>query len=110
MNAAHNRPNFGSDSAIAAWQTECNAISSTMTSEYALAPRCTIMRADGRMLRQAGEPVTVADFEPMVTPTGVIHPLAQLDRAVRDGAVLRRGRLYPVQDGPGPRGDGPIAA
>jgi hypothetical protein len=101
------RPAFGSDRQLVAWQRECNAVALGMTSDYCVAPQCTIVRADGRVIG-AGAPVSVADFEPaLVTPTEVIEPRAQLDRAVRDGAVLMRGRRYILQ---GAGGDGPAAA
>lgn len=94
-------PCFGRERDAIAWQRKCNALAATMTSEFAVAPDCFVTRADGRVLR-AGEAITVADFEPLVTPAETINPRAQLDRAVRIGAVLVRGRRYPIQDGGGP--------
>ncbi len=106
MSTAHRRPVFGSDDRLAVWQRECNALAGTMTSDYAVAPLCSIVRVDGSVVG-AGAPVSLADFAPFTAPTGVISPQVQLDRAVRDGAVVRRGQRYPVQDA---GGDGPAAA
>jgi len=106
MSTPHRRPVFGSDSELVAWQRECNALAGAMTSDHAVAPMCAIVRADGSVLG-AGEAVTLADFAPFSTPTETIAPRVQLERAVRDGAVVARGHRYPVQ---ADDGDGPAAA
>lgn len=91
------RPNFGSERQLIAWQRQCNELVATMKTDHAVAPECSVTRADGRVLG-AGEPITVDDFEVIVTPNERISPLVQLERAVRNGAVLARGRLYPMQE------------
>ena len=106
MRTPHHCTVLGSERQILAWQRKCNALATTMTSDYAVAPGCTITRVDGSVIAP-GEAVSLDDFHPFTTPTGVIPPRAQLDRAVRDGAVVVRGRRYPVQDA---GGDGPAAA
>ena len=100
---SHSRPTFGPERELEAWLRECNELGLKMTTEYCVAPRCSVLRVDGSVL-SAGEAVSVDDFYPVITPTETVSPYKQLQRAIRDGAVLVRGRRYPMQS------DGPTAA
>lgn len=79
------QPTFGSDDDEERFLERCHEQARSQTVEYTVAPLCTVVACDGRLLRE-GEEVTLA-----LLGFTDIAPQARLQRLLAMHIVLQRG-------------------